>query len=658
MKDSKDIKIARIIGMADDEYVAEAEPKRNIKKPSAALVKKTLIIAACIACATLMAMMSLRMGPEHPYEGYLPGEESPDAYTEESTPVTEVIDFEEKYGDSEYYDTIMAIENYNSDNAISSGGFIIQSANQSGGSDKYIEVTDNQVDGIIESDIFKRTESHVFTVTVQKNTSGDYDLYVYAYSIDKANSGRVAKYKVDIPLEGGGYSFELTDLSTPQILLSDDGKILTVLVYLYGKPTANRNDYMNSISETAVISLDVSDPSSIKQRGCVKVSGSLNTARKVGGSILLFTGRSIWRAKYDKPESFLPFVDIDGEFKYLPQEDILLPDELTERMYAAVTVIDEDTLKINGMKAYYGYTGTPYVTENMIFLPYSYMRATEENGETERHAMTDILVLIYGNNHLMKYSQFTVTGAVKDQYSLDCYNGILRVVTSTGVTAGSSISIGPVGSETPNTNANLYCISLEEYKVVGKVIGFAPQGETVQSVRFDGNMAYVCTAEVVTVTDPVYFFDLTDPTNITYTDTGIIEGYSTSLIELGDEYLMGIGYGESKQSLKIEVYVEMGGMVVPISTYTYEKCSYSKSYLSYFVDRENGYIGLCVNDYGVVGVPQNRYLLIKFDGEALIELQNIRLNDDASPSLTRAFIEDGYLYIISWQYFSIAKMDK
>lgn len=652
MKESKDIKLAKALGLADEEYVAEAEPKRKISKAATVIAKKTLIAAACVACAALLAVAAFRMGPRFPYGEHLATEE------ESTTEAVEILDIADKYADSPYYETIMALENWNPDNAISSGGFILDSAGSSGESSKYIEVTDNQVDGVIESDIFKRTESHVFTVTVQKNASVGFDLYIYAYSIDKENSRRVAQYKVDIPLEGGGYSFELTNFSTPQMLLSDDGRTLTVLVYLYGKPTANMNDYMKSISETAVISFDVSDPSNITQRGYVKVSGSLNTARRINGSIILFTGRSVWRTDYDRPESFLPFVDIDGEFEFLPQEDILIPDELTERMYAAVTVIDEDTLEINGMKAYYGYTGIPYVTENMIFLPYSYMRVTEKDGESEHKAMTDILVLIYGSNYLMKYSKFTVTGAVKDQYSLDCHEGILRVVTSTGVEAGNSLSVDVVGPKNMVTNANLYCISLEEYKVVGKVIGFAPEGETVQSVRFDGDMAYVCTAEVATLTDPVYFFDLSDPSNITYTDTGVIEGYSTSLIELEGGYLLGIGYGEGGMTLKIEVYSEENGKVVPFSTYTREKCSFSESYKSYLIDRESGYFGLCIHDYNTGGRPEYRYLLVAFDGTQLVEVQDIQTDDNVSASLTRAFIDDGYIYIVSKAFFQANSINK
>ena len=90
--------------------------------------------------------------------------------------------------------------------------------------------------------------------------------------------------------------------------------------------------------------------------------------------------------------------------------------------------------------------------------------------------------------------------------------------------------------------------------MVAKVERFAPKGETVRSVRFDGDYAYVCTA--IQLTDPVFFFDLSDLSNITYKDTGTISGFSTSLVDLGDGFLMGIGVGSLSTTLKVEIYVE------------------------------------------------------------------------------------------------------
>ena len=120
-------------------------------------------------------------------------------------------------------------------------------------------------------------------------------------------------------------------------------------------------------------------------------------------------------------------------------------------------------------------------------------------------------------------------------------------------------------------------------------------GEEATAVRFDGVYAYVCTAEVITLTDPVYFFDLSDLSNITYTDTGTIDGFSTSLIQLEDGYLLGIGYNEER-NLKIEIYEETESGVQSVCTYE-KACGFSEVYKSYFIDREKNLIGLATTEW-------------------------------------------------------------
>jgi len=91
---------------------------------------------------------------------------------------------------------------------------------------------------------------------------------------------------------------------------------------------------------------------------------------------------------------------------------------------------------------------------------------------------------------------------------MDQYVGILRVVTSTAVTGFRETFYGEFVSVTNNVterNVNLYCVDLTDWTVKASVIGFAPAGEEATSVLFDGVNAYVCTAEVITLTDPVYF---------------------------------------------------------------------------------------------------------------------------------------------------------
>ena len=197
-------------------------------------------------------------------------------------------------------------------------------------------------------------------------------------------------------------------------------------------------------------------------------------------------------------------------------------------------------------------------------------------------------------------------------------------------------------------NVNLYCVDLSDWKIEASVIGFAPAGEEATSVRFDGPKAYVCTAEVIRFTDPVYFFDLSDLSNITYTDTGIIDGYSTSLIQLGNGYLMGVGYSKSG-GLKIEIYENTENGVVSVCVYE-RQATFSENYKAYFIDRERQLIGLAVYPWD----GGREYILLHFDGEQLNLVNTLYFS--GLMEHVRATLIDDYFYVLSTD-FVVKPMD-
>ena len=201
---------------------------------------------------------------------------------------------------------------------------------------------------------------------------------------------------------------------------------------------------------------------------------------------------------------------------------------------------------------------------------------------------------------------------------------------------------------TKRRSATLTAFNLVSLEKVAEIRDFAPENEEAMSVRFDGDAAYVCTAEVITMSDPVYFFDLSDYSNVTYTDTGVIAGFSTSLIQLGDGYLLGIGV-DGKNNVKIEVYEERDGQVISVDTYVIFG-EYSTEYKSYFIDREKNLFGIPVLLYekspGYYS-PRTAYLLFCFNGNELVLLEDVEMYNGRTVDIgsVRAFMADNYLYI-------------
>lgn len=628
----------RGLSLADDKYIAEAHPDNIVKKK-----RKPVwipIVAACACLALILGNAWL----------FVPFDTTPPDVSQ--------------YADSEYYGIIQKLNvltyqppRYKNQAAriwsfvkslaeldfLKSGNAAPMDPGLADPEDNYQEITDNQVSGIIEADRIKRSDTHIYYM--------DNDV-LRIYSIDKESSREVGKFS----LEDGNNTRAFYD--TWEFYLSDDCKTVTVITQRYAaSSSANTNRCVK------LISLDVSDPENIVKKAEFSITGQYMSSRKVDGSILLLTEFSIYKntLDFDDESTFLPQID-EGEGAYsVPASNIISPENLNSLRYTVVLKLDEETLDLDGTAAYLSYSEDVYVSKDHVFLTHVFVdKKNNDDGTYTTNSMTEISCLTYGGDTFNTVGSVTVRGYVKDQWSMDEHNGILRVFTTTNETTRSEKYYGD--HESPPTiasgisNASLYCVDLSTFEVVASVIDFAPPREEIQSVRFDGDMAYVCTS--IEISDPVFFFDLSDINNITYKDTGEIEGFSTSLINLGCGYLLGIGIGDTWDNVKVEVYEEAEDGVRSVCTYEIETADYSTNYKSYYIDRENQLFGFGVikYGYGVTGktTTSTRYILLHFDGYELVELVDTEL--DGMPENMRGVYIDGYMYMFGQKDFKVEKV--
>ena len=170
-------KMARIIGLVDEKFVEEAAPrrKRRGRKPLAlALVAAVLTLAILGGALAVFAMRD-----------------------DGSVNI-------EHYKDSEYYPLIEALSCIEKEELYTKAPeFIYEGL----GKPNYVEVTDNQVSGVIEGDLFKRSETHIFYL---------FDGLLSIYEIDGEKTEAVSSLRVDYSGSGRrGYDEE--------IYLSEDG---------------------------------------------------------------------------------------------------------------------------------------------------------------------------------------------------------------------------------------------------------------------------------------------------------------------------------------------------------------------------------------------------------------------------------------------------
>ncbi|MBQ3057364.1 MAG: beta-propeller domain-containing protein [Clostridia bacterium] len=500
----------------------------------------------------------------------------------------------------------------------------------------YEEVTDNQVEGITEADRIKRSDKHIYYLD-------NHTLRVFSIAgINSKELGSIVLY--------GDKDYYLNKW---EFYLSKDCKTATVITQFY-----NENKQLC----VGVLALDVSNPEKIVEKKRIEITGSYMSSRMTDGKLLLFTEFVFNKNDIDfgNESTFLPQINTGDGMKTIPASFITSPEKLNSTRYTIVMKLDEKSLNFEGTSAFLSYSEDVYVSTDNIFLTHVFAEVkNNENGEKIRNSMTVISCLGYSGNAFENKGSVTVRGYVKDQWSIDEYEGILRVVTTTNATAiyenrysnGENVSTDILMTATGQSNASLYCVDLKNFEVIAKVEDFAPPHEEVQSVRFDKTTAYVCTS--IEMSDPVFFFDLSDLNNITHKDTGTIEGFSTSLVNFGNGKLLGIGR-ENWNTFKVEIYEETANGVNGFCKYELQNAEYSTVYKSYYIDRENQLIGLGINKYNSTDGERQRYIVLHFDGYNLIEVVNISLKG-LSESQRGVYI-DGYMYMFGENDFKVQKL--
>lgn len=504
------------------------------------------------------------------------------------------------------------------------------------GGSAYAEVTDNQEEGVIEGDLFKRTQSHIFYLNTQPQYTG-YTLF--AYTIAEEESAQCGELTLR-PDEGTtflGYS------ENAEMFLSADGDTAVIFtpVFVYERNTRY----------TAAIAADVSDPENMREIGRTYLSGSYVTARRAGDDFLLvsnFTVRS--NPDFSDEAQFLPQAGPLDDLRSLPMADIVAPENADAARYTVICRLGSD-LAVKGHTALLSFSEEVYVSQGNIFVTRSYLGDVSADGEqvsyTYREARTEISCISYAGGGLTVEGSADIPGEVRNQYFMDEQDGTLRVVTSTDASlleyAGDAAALP---QEEYMKSASLFVIDLETFETVASLERFAPAGESAISVRFEEDAAWVCTAieyEAVIVDDPVFHIDLTDLANITCADTGTIPGYSLSLVDFAGGTLLGVGFDDFRQG-KVEIYERAGDAVDVLCSYIFETGDISEEYKAYFIDRENALVGMHVFNW-MDG--SNTYVLLHFDGYELVPVLEAPLVVAGAQDYTRATIIDGFLYVLT-----------
>ncbi len=371
-------------------------------------------------------------------------------------------------------------------------------------------------------------------------------------------------------------------------------------------------------TDTRVTTYDITDPEKPEKAGEVTQSGSYTSSRLTDGHLYLFTQYSVDVTSGITPKDkkdYIPYVNQ----QMLEADDIYLPPFSQAYMYEVVSSLDiAKPGEIQDSKAIFSDGGELYVSNNNI-----YWYETQWSDKTE----TVIKRISYKDGKLKAEASGKVDGYINDSFSIDEYDGYLRVVTTDDETNG------------------LYILD-SKMKEVGSITGLA-EGEQVYSARLLGDTGYFVTYEQ---TDPLFSVDLSDPKNPKIIGKLKIPGFSEYLHFYGENLLLGIGMdvdedGFTTNGVKLSMFdISDSSDVKEIQKYTLENV-YSAAvmydYKAVLIDPEKNVIGFAADGNN----GENYYVFSYNDTKGFECLMNETVNGNGYQSARGVYV-DNTLYVV------------
>ena len=348
--------------------------------------------------------------------------------------------------------------------------------------------TNNQVEGIEEADIVK--------------TDGN---YIYSYYQD-AVSGSISIVKADGKASEQIGKIILEDVQVQDLYLKDRW-----LVVLTNNANTSSED---TDSQTVIYLYDVSDPENPVCRSESSQAGTYSDSRLTGDVLYTISVKQVREAgKETEQKEYIP--EVDG--KLIPEDRLYCPNPGKSSEYLVFHSMDlSQTGKTIDSMAVLGAEGTYYMSEESIYVAAAY-------ADHESWRKTKLSRYSCDKGTIKYVCERVINGTILNQFSMDEYEGNFRFAATSYDNNGQS------------TNG-LYILD-RSLKTIGSVSRLAP-GERIYSARFMGESVYFVTYRE---TDPLFFVDVSDPTNPVVKDKLKIPGFSDYLHPFGENMLLGVG---------------------------------------------------------------------------------------------------------------------
>lgn len=376
--------------------------------------------------------------------------------------------------------------------------------------------TNTQEENVDEADIVKTDGTYIYAM----DSKGDIRI------VDAASMKLVSEITGD---RNADYMEMYLNGDSLQVIHQQETYITYRGTVKLSSDDAVRASYSVPVTTVSVDTYDLSDRENPKKTGSCQQDGSYLSSRRNGNNLYLFTSYAPDTTEgADAKVKYIPRIGDD----YIAYDHIYLPvpEDTTDYTYngknylVVSSVADEKPDQVSDSMAVISGADTFYVSENNI-----YSAVPGWNISDDSSLQTEIIRIGYEDGVFTEGGTGSVSGELNNNFSMDEYDGHLRVVTTT---AGWNKDY----SEYHRTNG-LYVLD-KDMKTVGKIENLA-ENEEIKSARFMGKTGYFVTYEN---TDPLFSADLSDPESPKILGELKITGFSEYLHFYGENRLLGIGW--------------------------------------------------------------------------------------------------------------------
>ncbi len=396
---------------------------------------------------------------------------------------------------------------------------------QTGGGGDYSE-TNVQVAGVDEADIVKTDGTYLYIV--RNDTKS-------LISIVKANPASALKEEGRIDLTNDGIS--------AREMYVENGRLVVIgpeygSPVIYDKRAASdmmiRPGYYPMQQQRTVVRIyDVRDAANPKMLRSVAFQGDEVSSRKIGNkTYLVLRQQPAWWGgpiplADDKLVPLMEDSKIGRETPVARCADVAILPYVPSPQYMTVAVIRTDDANADVQtEVVLGSAENVYASAKNLYVATTDWQYNWDAKNPTSSERTRLYRFSLADNGVSFADKGSVPGRILNQFSMDENGSTFRIATTEGQS----------WDETHRSTNSLYTLNLA-LEPVGKVTDIAP-GETIYSVRFMGNRAYMVTFKTV---DPFFVIDLTDARNPKILGQLKIPGFSNYLHPYDDNHVIGFG---------------------------------------------------------------------------------------------------------------------